>query len=397
MLMRERAARRTAVALSLVVCACTAGRIGCKVYDPALLADGAIDAGPSIDSGPCDPNHPAGRPEPSTEGPDIGEIFFALRAINIHQPGDEWKRVGYDLDNLCTQPPDYVSQCEPPRAGATTEIDGLNGTDNSVGHNLIPLLLVADSELELDADRNQTQGTGTPLIRILHWNGQAQDPQVEVVFAQAVFGATALEDGGQPDAEIPRDGGLTYGDGGNAPQPSWNGSDWWWARDDSFFDGDPARPRIHDDRAYVVDHTLVFSIPDREDIVFAGESRGLAVRLTDAVITGRISNDKSRLDDVTVAGRWAINDILSTAENAGICRGSGSYELLEGLLMGMADVVSNPTAGGPGAVCDAISVGVGFTGYEAHFAAVHFSFGFPNACERMRMDGGLDGGVVDTD
>jgi hypothetical protein len=78
------------------------------------------------------------------------------------------------------------------------------------------------------------------------------------------------------------------------------------------------------------------------------------------------------LSTITVAGRWSIVDLLSTAENVGICRGSTEYNILEGKLNRIADVRREPwQPGDPTDLdCDALSLGVTFVGTRFRVAGL---------------------------
>jgi hypothetical protein len=66
------------------------------------------------------------------------------------------------------------------------------------------------------------------------------------------------------------------------------------------------------------------------------------------------------------------------------------------MLQGIVDVRSQPGSGGPDVPCDAISLGVEFTGYRVRFAGLADGRPLRNLCEEMMRDGGADdGGAAD--
>ena len=97
---------------------------------------------------------------------------------------------------------------------------------------------------------------------------------------------------------------------------------------------------------------------------------------------GVISPDRMRMDSV-MAGRWARNDLIQTAETAGVCAGSANYDFLLLALNDMLDVRSNRSTAGPDVECDALSMALPSTGYRAHFAGLATGDPVPNQCEGM--------------
>jgi hypothetical protein len=371
--------------------ACAVGLGGCLVYDPQLVRRG--DTGPD-GGGVCAGRRPPGRPS-IPDGPDIDEVAFGLRDVFLDQ-GADWSSIGYDLDGLCSVSPDFATECT---RGGPPQRDGDEGIDNVFGDSLYPIVEASVPGLEAMAVAAQDEGRGMPVLRIRHWNGTRNDPQVEVAIMQSVFGTSAEgPDGGPPEVRIMGPLDYTLADGSPVPLPAWDGEDYLWARTDAFLAGDPDEPFIVDDAAYVVDGEIVSRLPDQVDIVFPTDDIGVLVRLTEAVATGTLSEDGLELNPVVVAGRWRVVDLLSTAENIGICRGDSRYELLMTQLGRIADVRSMPPRpGDPPSPCDAISIGVRFRGSRARVVPTPTP-GQPLAdlCSAARADAGTpDAGPSD--
>jgi hypothetical protein len=184
-------------------------------------------------------------------------------------------------------------------------------------------------------------------------------------------------------------------DGTRPPPPNWDGNDYGWFRTETFLDGDPDRPLLRDDNAYISNRLVVARLPERIEILFPAEEVGVLVKVTGAIAIGRISDDLMSIEDVVVAGRWAVNDLLSTAENVGVCRGTPQYDILSGQLDTIADIRSNPGTGGPDVLCDAISLGVGFSGSRMRWGGLTPGPPVRNVCTDP-LDGGVpDAGVAD--
>ncbi len=362
---------------------------GCQVYD-ASLVDAGVDA-QAPDAGPCDNRVAPARPTGS-DGPDGPEILFGLRMVQLQQDeGAAWASIGLDLDGFCTEAPAYATECLPPRRSRPPE-DGDDGIDNVFGAELFPLVDLAVPGLETTARAAQEEGK-LPIVRIRGWNGMDDDPRVDVAITNSIYMVRADGDG---PAEHVLNSAFEPVDmaGTRLPFPAWDGTDYGFFRDTTFLDGNPDQPTIRDDTAYVVNRYVVARLPERVEILFPAMDVGVLVRLTDATAIGRISDDGSTLENATVSGRWSILDLLSTAENVGICRDSDSYGILSGQLDTIADVRSRAGTGGEGIRCDALSLGVVFQGSRLQWGGLTPGPPVRNVC--TEVDGGtpaLDGGV----
>ncbi|MCB9598305.1 MAG: hypothetical protein H6719_36665 [Sandaracinaceae bacterium] len=376
---------RRGVALAALVVA-----TGCQVYD-ASLVDAGVDGGGPIDGGECNNRVAPARPT-TADGPDGEEILFGLRRVILAQDeGGLWEGIGLDLDGHCTREPDYATECRPPRR-TRPPVDGDDGIDNVFGAELFPLVDLAVMGLETTARAAQEEGK-LPVVRIRGWNGMDNDPSVDVAITNAIY--MVPEVAGAPHPHTVNAAFEPVDMGVRVPPPVWDGTDYGYFRETTFLDGNPDQPTIRDDSAYVVNRYVVARLPERVEILFPAQEVGVLVRLTDATAIGRISEDGSTLEEATVSGRWSILDLLSTAENVGICRDSDSYDILSGQLDTIADVRSRAGSGGAGALCDAISLGVVFTGSRLQWGGLTPGPEVRNVCTEVPDGGGasLDGGI----
>ncbi len=374
---------------------------GCVAYDPALVRHG--EAGTDANNGMCSPRHAPIRPlGDDTSMP--GEVSFGLRDVVLNQTAALARMTGYDLDDRCTDDTNHASECTPGVAGAPIPTDGIEGIDNQFGAALYPLVAAAVGDLEGRARAAQLAGNGLPILRMRGWNGTMNDPVIDVTITSAVFSTTGTGQAMPPAVTISGAGPMQQflSDGSVVPAPAWDGQDWAWVRNDSFLAGDLEMPLVRDQQAYIADGLVVAHLPARVDIIFPTATVGVLVRLTDAVATGRVSADGNMLTDVIVAGRWATTDLLSTAENIGLCRGTGEYTVLMNTLLRDADVRSTPPMpGDPVLACDALSIGVRFTGFRMRIAGSTAGLAITDQCTSeagMRdastaMDAGIDAGA----
>lgn len=370
---------------------------GCQVYDPSLVED---DSGPGPDTGAATLRQPPPRPTVA-DGDDGEERIYGLRMVMLNQDGERWREIGYDLDGRFTASPDFSTECTPPRR-ARPPVDGEQGIDNVFGAELFPLVDLTVPGIETNARAAQEEGK-LPVLRMRGWNGEDDDPRVDITVTNAIFMTAAESDGSPPEIEVVDFEPQRVSDGTRPDLPAWDGTDYGWFREETFLEGDPELPLLRDDNAYVVDRLVVARLPERVDILFPAEDLGVVVRLTDARATGRISDDGDTLEDVVVAGRWAIIDLLGTAENVGVCRGTAQYDILTGQLDSIADIRSAAGSGGEGVTCDAISLGVSFQGSRMRWGGLTPGPPVRNVCDDPLPDGGpggdagagMDAGVPD--
>lgn len=369
---------------------------GCQVYDPTLLErDAGRDGGAG---GTCVGRRPPPRPT-TPDGDNVPEIYFGLRDVVLDQEeGSLWAQLGYNLDGYCTGQPVFASACQPGRGATRPPPDGEEGIDNVFGSDLFPLVEVVTPGLEATARAAQMEGVGLPVMRLRNWNGEPNDPRVHVTITQAVVTVPPESDGSVPEIEIV-DFRAQLPGGGAAPPPAWEGEDYVWVRADTFLSGDVEEPLVYDDNAYVVDRHVIIRLPDRIEILFPADDVGVMVRLTGGLAVGRINEAGTMLEDIVVAGRWGTVDLLRTAENVGVCMGTTEYNVLRSQLDGIVDVRSDVGSDGTGVECDAISLGVGFTGFRLQLGGVAAGRPLVSACD-VRPDGGApmqDGGSPEPD
>lgn len=326
------------------------------------------------------------------DGDNAEEYYFMLRDVDLDQEED-WRNVGFDLDDRCTVEPDFDNECRPPMRRQAPS-DGNDGIDNTFGSQLFPLVDLAIPGLEDSAHGADSEGTG-PVIRLRGWNGEDDDLRVDVTVTTAVYAVPPDSDGSIPTFELvnfkPQVGGMPF-----LPNYDGTGTDYLFLRDDTFFEGNLDQPLIRDDNAYVSGRVLSAQLPDRFELIFPSMVASLRVTLTDGLLTARISDDGMSLEDVQVGGRWAVLDMLRTAENVGLCRGEAQYDILANQLDTIADIRSQPGTGGPDVFCDAISAGVRFRADRMTLGGLVEGPALSDLCAERMMDGGMpDGGPPD--
>src|SRR5262249_23012963 len=158
------------------------------------------------------------------------------------------------------------------------------------------------------------------------WNGQDNDDEVNVVLSHSDIAQTHTMDGG-------------------LDSPRWDGNDVWRAWETDFLNGNPSRPFIYDDRAYVVERQLVARLPDRSLISLRTDQAELALRLSNLVLTARLSNNPLWLENVNLSGEWLLVDVVDALPKFGICQGAMNYDHIARVLDDLADLYSREPEG----------------------------------------------------
>ena len=377
------------------------GGSGCSVFDESLVQaepDGGDqvedadmpDTGPDrIDSGTnsgigCTMGSrlPPTRPPATAEGPDGEEIVYGLREVRLDQAaGDAWREIGLNLDGYCSVPPVPQGECQPPNETSVLPIDGEQGIDNAFGKDLYPLVAAVFPGLQETVRASSLVGIGVVAVRIRKYNGERNDPRVDVILSQSVSGFRGEASETEPPEYSIVDFQASTPDGTESlPPPVWEGNDWLVLRSDTFLLEDVDRPLVRDENAYVADGVLVMSLPERVEIRFAGDDNGITVKLTDARAIGRLSDDLTQIEDVVFAGRWAINDMLQTTASLGVCPGDAEFTIFSNKLDSTADLRSDSRTAGEGVTCDAISLAVTFQGSRARIAGITDGQQPPSGC-----------------
>ncbi len=362
---------------------------GCQAYDATPLEALTNPDGPA-----CPGRLPPARPT-TEDGDDGNEYVIILRDVLLDQGGEPddppesepWRSIGFNQDGICSDEPDNI-QCEPIAFGAASPLDGDDGIDNTFGASFYPLLQLAEIRLDLEAGgidddlvAANSEGRGNVAFIIRGWNGEPDDPSIEVVVTQTVFG-TPGDGSALPNIDVVGSEGFVAGTSTPVPLPNWDGNDYFWMRDDTFV---ADRPLVRVMNGYVSGGIITASVPDRTPLLLLGNEVGVRVAMTGLTAEGNITDlyngPSNGSQTVTIAGRWAFEDMLATAETVSICPGSALFDQLTTQLEGLVDVYVDPDNVLPGAPCDGLSLGVTFQGYQGNFGGTAASPPVPNPCE----------------
>lgn len=288
---------------------------------------------------------PPGSPSGAAAADTSQSRTFALNAVFLGDTtragatsATAWKDYGYNIDNLITSQSDTNVCTRPANSDKTKQEDGTNGIDNSFGKTIISALtstgLVSNPSATLDD--SIASGKFTILLQI---NGLTDDPK------QSATGLTGnlLIGGAYSDDATKR--------------PTFSPTDDWPYR---------AKPQVPISGAYINNGTFVNgSAGAQVQLALLIQNTTLNLTVNHAVITF----DHSAPDDITngtIAGVVDVTDLISGIDSVA---GSLSTQLCSGDLLktvettikSAADIMSDGT-NKAGAECNAISIGIGFTG-----------------------------------
>lgn len=329
---------KTSLVLSL-----SAGCFQGTAYDENLLSpsvpvtrrdagvDSGVDAGPALRRPPTRPDAETNTSERSSRTWGLLEMVIAPEVVVPN-----FAAYGYDLDDVVTTSVDSAS-C----LSGTVVSDGELGEDNVLAKHLMGTVgdVLSRYDVQSSARTSLRAGVRVPLIHLEDWNGKADDALVSVW------------------ASVSADFSSSAGD-----VPAWDGTDVFYPRDENFVEGDLDQPLAIDTAAYVAGNVLVANINDAtfQFNWFEGlPDVGILIR--DFTLTGTIEEDGT-LSDVIIAGRWRTADMLQAFVDVGWCQGSLNYNAIVIVGEQFADVRADARSDNMGATCDAISLGVGFTG-----------------------------------
>lgn len=323
----------------------------CSVYDSSLMENGLATV----------PERP---PASTSSKADDVEAVFAFRNMSLDQSGDRWRKIGLDLDGMNTTSIADAAECV--AANGNPPLDGLKGIDNAFGQFVLPTVVSLISCLEDNIALNQGLGRGTVLLRLREWNGTPNDAQVDVSVVSAVDG-TSLDDvsdvewGGPDGSNLMLSGGTA-----DAPDPGWDGEDYFFVDPSSLVAGDIDRPEVWKADAYISSGRVVLPLDTAASFVFLTGPGSFSISVNGFLIAD-ISEDGETVDKGVIAGRFPAGELVATLAPLGICdeslRGSVVGQLTNNL-----DLRVDPDEGSPDDECTASGVAFSFQGVRARIA-----------------------------
>jgi hypothetical protein len=332
-------------------------------------AESALDGAPCAVALP--PRPPAGM------APASLTLTFAVQSFYFRPQDAGIPDLGYNLD--------CVDTCPGPKSCRSVD----QNCDEDGGRDLAGnALLEAIDGLGKDPgaqsiDGRIASGAFTFIIQMADWSSLPSDSQVAV--------GMLVSNGIDPDPEA-----------GTFTPPTWNGSDPWTVDPrgvaGAFHDstGWHYVPKALTVDAYVANNQLVGQLTAPIEFgLGAGEVTMSQVTLVASIVPVQLSSTVLgyRLEG-QIAGRISVHSVLALAGEMKdpldptqyLCGNDPTFVQFRGSLCEQADIMTSPSEDNEGDVCDAVSVGIGFTAVSTILGPEYL--GPPVVL-------GCDGGVVD--
>ena len=347
---------------------------GCSVYDESLLGEKAPPATCVRARWPLAP-----------EGTNLGgntSFVVALRTFDfgeaIKTPGGPVQParedIGYDLDGFCTKndalsDPTLTQEnsCDPVAGWFTPRFGDLpGGRDNGLRY-IIELIASALEDF------------GTPIYNVALESG-------EVSLLMQVEGYNEQPDDDDIEFKLYTPGSFSMA---NPGEPKFDGQDEWPIAIDSFEGENSNVPKFVAAQAYVTGNTLVanFRTVDLRLRIGIAQSQivDLVLRFTDPFFTAEIQKlgNVWTLRNGQIAARWQTAELLKQVKNfpnpfydptsfepgntLNMCTITPSYRVVREAICGATDILAGGVS--PNAICNSISVGIGFEAVQARLGA----------------------------
>lgn len=255
-----------------------------------------------------------------------------------------WKEYGFDLDNKVSTAAS-ADLCQPAVGANPNNVypDGNNGIDNSFGKNVLPIFTSLSSDFSAQVNMAIDAGDFSLLFAI-----DGIEPGATGTFSTRLLGASFLPGTG----------------------PQWNGQDEWPIRSDTLLNGDASTPKTLFANAEVSLNPAgerVWRSNGTGDVQLVLSLAGLSLSLV--LKQARIEMVLS--DDNQLATRGMIGGILEAdvfineiAKLAGsfdpnLCPPSATFQSIANQIQQASDILIDGTQD-PAAVCNGISIGLGF-------------------------------------
>jgi hypothetical protein len=331
-------------------------------HDAATVDAAASDVG--VDAG-----SPSAQPPPSAgpSAPDgTGDVTFAITRWRLGTTDPDgtpdtthgWTHYGYDIDHRASTAAS-TDLCATVNNASRTNVypDGIDGRDDSFGHDVLPILMGLSSNYETAVNDSVLRG-GETLLFTLHQLGTSDhdDPLQARMVRSTALGST------------PRfDGTDVYGvEPGSLTTPT---------------DATTARVTF---AAYLVGNTFVGVASTRITVHLADSNFHLALPIDHAVVTMHLDATHRHATGGVIAGvmptteltanfRQAMGSIMPT-----LCSGATSDAILTQVQQA-SDILTDETQD-PAMSCTAVSIGLGFDAEPVQLGAVGTAVADPMPC-----------------
>ena len=193
------------------------------------------------------------------------------------------------------------------------------GSTTPSASHVLPTVVGLISCLEDNIALNQGRGRGTVLLRLREWNGTAERREGGCVacFLRSTEPPSTMfqaSDGVAPMASALMLPGATE----EAPEPAWDGEDYFFVDPSSLVAGDLDRADVWKTDAYIRDGRVVLPLDTAATFVFLTGPGSFSISLNGFLIAD-ISEDRQTLVKGMIAGRFPAGELVATLRPLGIC------------------------------------------------------------------------------
>lgn len=275
--------------------------------------------------------------------------FYALKTIQLGDADRSgapsqtaWKKYGYDIDGLVSTDKS-TDHCKL-KAGAPNKVklDGDEGTDNSFGANILPIITTASPDAAKSINDNLNSGTFTVIIEAKGLDAAAEQTN------------TGLS-------------GQLFAGGKLATAPKWDGTDEWAVLPGLLKDGQSVAggSKVSFSDSYVNKGVFVSGSDATVTLSLSVGGAALDLTINKATISFKKPASGVLATEGTISGVLATEQLISELKKVAgrvsttLCEGS-TFENIASQIRQASDIGSNGS-NTTGADCDGISIGIGFT------------------------------------
>jgi hypothetical protein len=269
----------------------------------------------------------------------MSKVFLGDSEWSGAKSAGAWKQFGYNVDGLVSSA-ESTDLCLPRAGGKKVNVypDGDNGTDNSWGKNVMPMVTGVAPEAAPQANEQIAQGAVTHLF---HLTDLGSSSDYNPILARGYAGAQK----GSP--------------------PSFDGSDVWPIKAESLAaPPDVATALVQFPQSYVVGNVWVSGVGGGVLEVSLGVGFATVLKIHRPLVTIELAPDHQSSTRGVISGVLDVEELIVDIEKTAgqlspdLCQGS-TIESIANQLRQAADIMKDGTQN-PALECDGISIGIGF-------------------------------------
>lgn len=321
--------------------------------------DVAPDAPPDVPDADADapepparaPERPAGPVEPSGKGKEIwlvvDRFFLGQDDPDGGLAKDPWRKVGLDLDKVCTSEKlarENVGTCKRIAEAAQDVLtDGDACRDNNFGSQVVKLVGSFDAGFEKKSNDFVKKGATTWLLKLEDLDDGADDAYV----VGKLYKAATWE-------------------GYGTTTPKFDGTDLRDIDTTSVLDADPAKPKVVFPKGYLAGNVWVSGDPSDFEINVPIQGLNVTMPVASGTLAMKLDPEHTKVQGGVIGGALPTASVEGVvrpiADQAGLCPGDPLYDsLLRSIQRTMDLVVGAPDLQSTSVTCDGLSIGIGFT------------------------------------